>query len=95
MLQSLSRLLANEEEESAAAEQLDVSLQTLPWARRRDNFSSFSWFPGEIQLNLVLLLGTLSEKNMTLFGNYPYTEADTGPKYMYFITHFLAPPTKI
>ena len=33
MLQSLLRLLANEEEESADAEQLDVSLQTLPWAQ--------------------------------------------------------------
>ena len=32
MLQSLLRLLATEEEESADAEQLDVSLQTLPWA---------------------------------------------------------------
>ena len=81
MLQSLSRLLANEEEESAAAEQLDVSLQTLPWARRRDNFSSFSWFPGEIQLNLVLLLGTLSEKNMTLFGNFTQTSDPHPPPF--------------
>ena len=33
MLQSLLRLLASEEEKSADAEQLDVSLQKLPWAQ--------------------------------------------------------------
>ena len=36
MLQSLLRLLANEEEESVAAEQLDVSLPTLSWDQLRD-----------------------------------------------------------
>ena len=44
MLQSLLRLLANEEEESVAAEQLDVSLPTLSWDQLRDVTNQLLWF---------------------------------------------------
>ena len=52
MLQSLLRLLANEEEESVAAEQLDVSLPTLSWDHLRDVTNLFSWFFDAIFIGL-------------------------------------------